>query len=70
MDGCDEIAMYTVAQNDSMALGAVMAIEAAGLTGEIQLVDGNSNFSASGTETINISTSATTCYIVLNLMIF
>lgn len=34
-------------------------------TGQVQIVNGSSNFSASGTETINISPSATSCYIVL-----
>ena len=33
--------------------------------GEVQFVDGNSNFTSSGTESIAISSSATTCYIVL-----
>jgi hypothetical protein len=35
-------------------------------TGQVQIVDGSSDFSASGTETINISASATSCYIVLS----
>jgi len=33
--------------------------------GEVQLVDGSNNLNASGTETINITSSATSCYIIL-----